>query len=134
MDSQKLEIIKLLHDEWKYRLSQLWSLIIKCTTFTFILIFIPLIYEKIGVDFTQTKIPLSLFPISGIALAIIVCVFSTIEMRKVNKIKKGIKTTINEETCFDVHTKKSNPLSQNLPIIIFICQSLIASAILYYIY
>ncbi len=125
---QDLEILKLLHDEWKYRLSNFWSLMIKTIIISFILIFMPLMYEYWGVNFVVIEVPLYILPLTGLIFSIVICFFTSIEIIKINSIKTSIRRSIMEiSPGFKVAFTKRNILHQNIPIVICIFQVVLST-------
>ena len=123
----ELDILKMLHDEWQYRLSQIWSLMTKAITFSFILIFMPFIYRGFQVDPNEYNLPLFIFPITGGFLALIIGVIASLEMRRVIMIKENIKENIRRlSPHFHQSTTQKGWFHNNLPIVICSTQIILA--------
>ena len=80
-----LDFINILFEEWKFRLSQYWSITSKTVFISFILFFIPYMKDAWGAN--TLNLPNQIFPVIGILFSIITCLLSTIEMNKINRIK-----------------------------------------------
>ena len=129
MSDTNLEMLKLLHEEWRFRVSHLSSLIIKTTTFNLLLIFLPVIPDKIGYVPT-VNIPIFLVPLTGMLFSLIFGAFASLEMRKIIKIKEDLKKNISEtapqlSNAF-VMKKSKNFINHNIPPILYVIQVLLA--------
>lgn len=119
-----LDYINILHDEWKFRLSQYWSLTSKTICLSFVLFFIPYMKDAWGVN--MLNLSNQIFPIAGIIFSIIACLLSTIEMNKINIIKGSIKKYILiHAQQIDIPYNYSNPIHQHLPIVICCAQVIV---------
>lgn len=119
-----LEVQKLLFEEWKYRLNQLWSLMIKSTFSILALTFLP--YLNI-LKVSDLGIPHFVFPVTGLFVSILTGFFSTIEIYKINKIKDVLKRNIRDYArLFSDAATKSQMFHQNIPIALFSFLSLLA--------
>lgn len=119
-----LDYINILHDEWKFRLSQYWSLTSKTVLLSFILFFIPYMKDAWGAN--TLDLPNQIFPVVGIIYSIITCLLSTIEMRKINNIKNSIKKYISiYSQQIDNPYNYNNVIHHNLPITICLGQIII---------
>lgn len=119
-----LDYINILHDEWKFRLSQYWSLTSKTILLSFILFFIPYMKDAWGAN--TLNLPNQIFPISGIIFSIMTCIISTIEMKKINLIKTSIKRYILTHSIqIDKPYDYDNIINHNLPIAICCAQVII---------
>lgn len=124
-----LEYINILHDEWKFRLSQYWSLTSKTVLLSFILFFIPYMKDAWGAN--TLNLPNQIFPIVGIIFSIITCLLSTIEMKKINTIKHSIKKYILiHSQQIDNPYNYNNIVHQNLPVTICCAQIIIGIFVL----
>lgn len=121
----EMELIHILYDEWKFRLSQYWSLTSKTTLISFILFFIPYMKDAWGTNIFG--LPNRIFPIVAIIYSVATCYISTIEMNKINQIKNSLKKYILEqsENLLDAPYATQNFVHQHLPIYICIIQILI---------
>ena len=60
-----IKILEMYYDEWKYRLSQMWALVIKSSTFCIALIFMPYIYPMLKIDINIFPLGIWVFPAAG---------------------------------------------------------------------
>lgn len=119
-----LDYINILYDEWKFRLSQYWSLTTKTVLLSFILFFIPYMKDTWGAN--TLNLPNQIFPVVGIIFSIITCLLSTVEMKKINLIKTSIKKYIlTHSKHIDRPYNYDNIFNHNLPIAICIAQVII---------
>ena len=124
-----LEYINILHDEWKFRLAQYWSLTSKTVLLSFILFFIPYMKDAWGAN--TLNLPNQIFPIVGIIFSIITCLIATIEMKKINTIKHSIKKYILiHSQQIDNPYNYNNIVHQNLPVTICCVQIIIGIFVL----
>ena len=124
-----LELIHILHDEWKFRLSQYWAITSKTVLLSFILFFIPYMKDTWGVNIIN--LPNYTFPIVGIFFSIATCCLSSIEMYKINHIKKSIKQYIaTYAQHIDNPYTYNHSIHHNLPLCICIVQILIGIFVL----
>ena len=124
-----LEYINLLYDEWKFRLSQYWSLTTKTVLISFILFFIPYMKDAWGAK--TLNLPNQIFTIVGIIFSIITCWLSTIEIKKINTIKHSIKKYILAHSRqIDNPYSYDNIVHQNLPVAICCAQIIIGIFVL----
>lgn len=91
------EVLKILHNEWKFRLSQYWSITIKMSIMFFVITLLPFMYSSWGADVSLLHIPIYVFPILGAIFSAVVAFFSIKEMDKINVLKESIKNFIAEE-------------------------------------
>lgn len=129
-DDNDLELINILYDEWKFRLSQYWSLTYQTILLSFILFFAPYLKDAWGTNILN--LPNFIFPIAGIIFSIATCFVGVIEMKKINTIKNSIKCYIsthlqNVQTPYNYN----NPLHHNLPIYICCIQMIIGIFVLF---
>lgn len=118
------DYINILYDEWKFRLSQYWSLTSKTVLLSFILFFIPYMKDAWGAN--TLDLPNQIFPIVGIIFSIITCLLSTVEMKKINTIKASIKKyIITYSSNIDKPYAYDNIFNHNLPITICLGQIII---------
>ena len=118
-----LDFINILFEEWKFRLSQYWSITSKTVFIRFILFFIPYMKDAWGAN--TLNLPNQIFPVIGILFSIITCLLSTIEMNKINRIKASIKMYISKHSeHIDTPYGKGydNKIHHNLPIAICCAQ------------
>ena len=122
-----IEMTKLLLDEWKYRLSQFWSLTIKTVIISLILILLPLMYKQWGVDITTLNDAIWVLSLIGAVFSALVCPFTTIEIRKINLLKTYIRESVTKiSPMFSGAFSKRNKAHQHLPIVICAIQVLLA--------
>lgn len=128
--SNDIEILNVLYDEWKFRLSQYWSITSKTVILDFILFFIPYMKDAWGVN--SLNFPNYIFPIAGIIFSIATCFISSIEMIKINRIKNSIKNYISNQTYnFENPYGNNNAMHQNIPILIC-CVQIIIGVIVFF--
>lgn len=129
---QDIEMLKLLYEEWQFRLSQLWSLMTKATILIIVLMLLPYLTERFGLDVEAINLPEFLFPLLALILSIVIGIISTIEIRKINKIKSTMKDNI--QCSFPKFASSSETpkywLHQDIPIVIFSILSFFAILIL----
>lgn len=124
-----LDYINILHDEWKFRISQYWSLTSKTVLLSFILFFIPYMKDAWGAN--TGNLPNQIFPVVGIIFSIVTCLLSTIEMKKINTIKNSIKKYILVHSQqIDNPYNYNNVIHHNLPIAICFSQIIIGFFVL----
>lgn len=82
-------MVLMLFDEWKFRLSQYWSITSKVIMLNFILFFIS--YMKEAWHIVGINMPNVAFPIMAMFFATLNCCISSVEMKKINLIKETIK-------------------------------------------
>lgn len=127
----KFEMIKLLLDEWKNRISTYWSITIKIIILDLLIIFLPYIHRIWHLNLEEKTLNTLLFsPMLGIVISIMVCYFSTIEMTEINRIKENIERIIMYDPLFKDVYKKTKLYIFNDYLPIFICAIEIAFAII----
>ena len=125
-----LEILKLLLDEWKFRLAQVWSLMTKFYLLNMIVMVVPVMREAWGVDVGPLGNHLWILPFISLVFSGLVGYFSYVEMGKINDIKTCLRENIQKNyPQFCAAFTPRNKGHQSLPIIIFGVQGLFAFAI-----
>jgi len=137
LENSDLEIFKLLFDQWKFRLTQYWSLMLKFYVVTLILTLLPLMHGTWGVQLNAFNIPMWILPVAGLMVSIAVFFLARVEMNRINSIKSCIDNTIKETSLlFDGALPSKSMLRrahQNLPIVFLIFQSMLAITIIVFI-
>ena len=89
-DEKKIELLKLLYDEWKYRQDGLWKRMIQ---FTVIVLFISTLPITIGLfnGIALPELPLAFFPVVGIFLSAFFVVFCLAESTRIKSIDRNVK-------------------------------------------
>ena len=121
--------MKLLYSEWQHRISQYWSITIKVKTVCFALMFMPFLYENLKVD--ANNLPSFLFPVTGLVLSFISCLIETVEMNKINAIKKTIKANISKISPINKRFTRDSWIHHHIPLMIFGTQLMLTVAIVF---
>lgn len=108
-NSTSLEIVKIYFDEWKYRHENFWKRLTQFAIITFFTSSMPITYRVFG-RLELPSISMLFFPICGIILAFVSCVFCLSEYKRLDAVGNTIKRII------DAHWGKSldrEELTQN---------------------
>ena len=105
---------------------------IKATTFAFILIFLPLIYENFKIDIAALHVPLFLLPLTGAIISIIIGFFTIAEMNRIHGIKSCIKENIRKMSIkYDAAVAKGNKYNPYIPLVLCILQIILAIIVIF---
>lgn len=130
LNDDDLEILKLLFDQWKFRLAQYWSLMLKFYFATSILMLLPLMHGTWGVQLDALGIPMWILPVFGLATSIAIYFLARVEINRINEIKSCINNTIKEASLrFNEALPSENKLRgahQNFPFVFLCFQSVLA--------
>ncbi|MCL2403577.1 MAG: DUF2207 domain-containing protein [Coriobacteriia bacterium] len=132
-NSDDMEILKLQLSEWKFRLTQVWSLMTKFYLLNLIIMIVPIMQTAWRIEVGALENFLWIFPLVSAVFAGVVGYFSSIEMGRINEIKTRIRQYINENfSHFSEYPdeNKGRRGHQHLPIIIFGVQLLLAITIM----
>ena len=136
--SVDLEILRLLLDEWKFRVKTFWSLTLKFNMLSVILILLPVMYRAWEVDVAAVEaiIPLSVLPVLGAVFSVLICIFSAIEKCRLAQIEKSIRKYIEATPHFSgAFINKKGGIKKDsdvwLPIFVCVLQVILAYIIVY---
>jgi len=121
-----IEILKLLFDEWQFRVKNHWSLIIKFNLLSLTLILIPVMNEEM-LNLEVFGIPILVLPFAGVFFAGIICCYSRKEKKELATMKECMNKYVAKIPQFqDVYANSSEKYYQQLPLIIFALQVTLA--------
>lgn len=126
----ELETLKILHDEWKFRVTYFWKISIKFYFANLILTLLPLIHGIWDVDLIYFGIPLWIFPILGMLASLVITIVAGVEINTIRDIDKQICLLVNETL---KNKKPTNNWYLAYPIIICSMQFVISFTILHFI-
>lgn len=112
-----MELINIMYDEWKFRLTQYWSVTSKTFMLILFLFFIPYLKDTWGIN--NINLPNYIFPIVGIFFSISDCILVHFEMMKINKIKDSINKYVGHNSKNFINPYKG--IVGHLNLHIFIC-------------
>ena len=127
----ELELLNQLFEQWKFRLTQYWSLMIRFYLVILILTLLPLMHGTWGVNIDDFFIPIWLFPLTSMALSFVVCFIGRIEMKRIIAIKKCYDNIIKNTTdifneALPNENSKTRWTHQNFPIVFLVLQIILS--------
>lgn len=133
LNDKDREILKLLFDEWKFRLAQFWPLMAKFYLLSLILMLLPVMHSAWGANLGVLAIPAQVLPVLGIILSAIICGYAYIELKKADKIKAHLKVVItSHSSMFAGAFLEKDERHQKIPFVIFALQCLLAMLIIFF--
>jgi len=127
IQGRDLEILKLLCDEWKFRTTTLWSLIVKFNLLSLTLILLPVMNDAI-IDIGALGIPIFVLPLAGALVSIAICAFSHIEKKEIGNLKRECEKIVKSShtDLFSKAYENSNERYRLLPVSICALQVVLA--------
>jgi len=134
-DEKDIEILKLLYSEWDVRMVRLWSIIQKVAIMIVVLIVFPLVSEHFSISPKSILIPLELFPVLGLILALVESLLTFTEMKRCVEIKKCIKENSRRlSPSFALaYKEKGNGFNAWVPVFVCLIQAVIAIIVIQYV-
>lgn len=150
-NEQKIELIKIYHEEWRFRQEHVWKKLVRFVVIIFFASTLPITIGLFpGVEIPE-KLPLYLFPVLGIVLTVFFLISSLSDSARIKTIDLLIRKIVEDvfpvgysknglEPLLNQRKKKSrwNPLNMRMsvwiPVLLCVIEFAIAIGVLVLIY